>query len=396
MPNYDVNSMTPGSAVADTLQELLTRRKAEARQAMLDQIAEQQRRADENYRAEQLKIQQAVNARDEAAAARAVNEEARRAQEFTLNQQINQDNLFGQRLGRLRGGTDLSEIPDTDFRNRIVREGLAENIQPFGPTEEGGTPAPRQLYRGSPDFQQEQEERQRLIDFRDTVDPQQNPELLQVIDALIGGASGIPTELLGAPPETFTVAADGTITRSPIRMGRNANVIQLPQVPRSEQDQLWQITYPNGDTQSHYGKGDDAVIRNAIAQGAQVRQGNAPTDPVRDPYDPRIVSQLNALPTRPNIRDSARDQAALNIEDSLNASYRGARGMSESNRATVVAIGSNILAEVRRIAQAGRTPPPPLAKIVATLEAENGPMEAGFKTALQNHLTFILRRYGVR
>lgn len=38
MPNQDIYTMTPGSAVADKLQEILTSRRLEARQAMLDQL----------------------------------------------------------------------------------------------------------------------------------------------------------------------------------------------------------------------------------------------------------------------------------------------------------------------------------------------------------------------
>lgn len=46
MPSNDVNTMTPGSAVADVLQELLARRKAEAQQAFLNQLTLQDKQHD--------------------------------------------------------------------------------------------------------------------------------------------------------------------------------------------------------------------------------------------------------------------------------------------------------------------------------------------------------------
>jgi hypothetical protein len=50
----DFNTMTPGSAVADTLQEILARKRAEARQAMLDDITQKESVANMEYRRENM------------------------------------------------------------------------------------------------------------------------------------------------------------------------------------------------------------------------------------------------------------------------------------------------------------------------------------------------------
>lgn len=47
-------TITPGSAVADQLQDILARKRSESRQSMLDQIAEQERAKNDQYRQAQL------------------------------------------------------------------------------------------------------------------------------------------------------------------------------------------------------------------------------------------------------------------------------------------------------------------------------------------------------
>lgn len=54
MPNNDFYTMTPGSAVADGIQEILARRKAEQRQAMLDQLNAKNVQSEMDYRKGEL------------------------------------------------------------------------------------------------------------------------------------------------------------------------------------------------------------------------------------------------------------------------------------------------------------------------------------------------------
>ena len=103
---------TPGSAVAQTLQEILARRRQEERQVMLDRFAMEEQRNLQTQREQQMGLSRQQEARLKAASEAQIAESA--AQQAMAEEQMTQLQMRG-----LRPGITPTEIPDVAFREKL-------------------------------------------------------------------------------------------------------------------------------------------------------------------------------------------------------------------------------------------------------------------------------------
>ena len=182
-------TMTPGSAVAQTIQEILARRRGEEQQMMLtrmqmDETAETKRARAEQERMvrEQFGLQQ-----QQAEQNRLTNE---------LQRQLTEEQLTQSQLNSvLRPGMLPDQIPNEALRQKGIDRGLFPILQPQGPTEDGGLLGPVQgAYQGT--YEQQQQERARQV-FGDAAGiagmpagPEKDAALQEL--AIRGTGEGIP------------------------------------------------------------------------------------------------------------------------------------------------------------------------------------------------------------
>lgn len=230
MPNFDYLTTTPGSAVADTVQALLTQRREEARQAMLDKLNAENVHSDIEYRTGQLGLAKDRDKWDKEKDA----------------------------LGMIPGGTDPGSV-DPMYAEMARRLGLirqrpeqagaeivppqAEEVsgeqaapadgvfrsgveQPFKPS----TPA-REEFVGDKDYQK-QTRAQEDIDalggqFKD------EPDMLRaLVLARNGVTNGIPADLAGPKPTFQPITPTGEKGKT-ITGERGTQFGQIPYPPSS-------------------------------------------------------------------------------------------------------------------------------------------------------------------
>ena len=144
MADFSIYSTTPGSAVADTLQQILARRKEEERQVLLDKMAQEEHQSTLAARQEQMRLARDTEARQKAAS---------EAQIAAANEEI-----FKSKLGSVRRGTTPEQIGDEGLRQEIEKRGGFESIPVFDSMPEVGqeglpTARMQQSYAGTTDEQ---------------------------------------------------------------------------------------------------------------------------------------------------------------------------------------------------------------------------------------------------
>ena len=180
MPQFNQQTVTPGSAVAATIQEILARRRAEEQQMLMtrlqmDETAETKRARAEQERMvrEQFTLQQQASERDKAQA---------EVQNKLLNQQ-----LIGAEKAMLTPGMRPEDVPDLERRERLTGAGVFPMFQSQGPTEEGGIlPVQLGAYPGTYEQQQDAERKQVLQGLGEIARMPNGPEK----DAALAEAAG--------------------------------------------------------------------------------------------------------------------------------------------------------------------------------------------------------------
>ena len=377
MPNTSIYDTTPGSAVTGALQEILARRRVEARQAMLDKIAADERERDEAYRQSQMKLQQ-----DQFGLAKT--QEARVAAGDEISRNLQQEQLNQARLEPFARGADLSTVTDPAIKELMLKRGV-DTAQPFGPTEEGGTPEPRQFYKGSPTYQKEQSDRDALVQFRNSINEVENPELAQWADAQIAGISNVPSELLGEAPKTYVFdVEEGRLRESPLHLGRNARVLTQTRPPRLPDAKPWQLVGPNGEELNITGTGD---LNTFFAQGYRLRRTS--DDRASTVFSSPLMQQYNDIATK-QITANARNQAYRGIEDQMIATMQGVTPQA-------INITSSILNDVRVAAQAGDDVGTVDEVVSAAVEALDNALKGSAseqeKTKVGEAVRFLIGRY---
>lgn len=244
MPNFNPDIMTPGSAVADSLQMILARRKEEARQMMMDRLGVEKFRSDEADRTAQRANQEAQLGleRQRTDASVAADNERR------ITSKI--DSLgFGEQ--------DLENIQDEELRRELTNRGRTRMAPgpsvttttdiadvEFGPSDHAisseTTVGPgKAMYTGSQKFQEEQVARQRLMDYINNNPAifNDNPELKNALMIQHAGASAsVPASVMSPRPSVTPILPTGR-PGAQINLPRGGEAMELgwaPQQPRPQ------------------------------------------------------------------------------------------------------------------------------------------------------------------
>ena len=135
--------------VSQTIQDILTRRREDSRQAMLDKLQEERVRAEMDVQQKQLTQ---GDRQIELEGLRTAATQAQTAQQIAESKH----QMLGRDVDRQPHTPTRLDTMGDDLRQELMRLNQAEEIQPFGPTEDGGTPSPFMVSRGSPKYQEEQ------------------------------------------------------------------------------------------------------------------------------------------------------------------------------------------------------------------------------------------------
>lgn len=229
MAGQDFYTMTPGSAVADTLQDILARRKAEARQAMLDKLNEQNMQHNWSNQDAQLALQN--------------------KQEGRLGENQTHDNLIA----------DANFIPDTADPASLNPK-LHDFLKGTGAihTEPGVTPSvssgyvdetgaehqdstvtlpktpDREVYAGSKAYQTSQRAKADIGDLAKNPDFAKMDPLHQV---LMGAQAGVqlPGEALGGPGKLRVVDPRNAGAMNGQEIGSKDKVVEIGYPPQAPQ-----------------------------------------------------------------------------------------------------------------------------------------------------------------
>lgn len=214
MANGDPRTMTPGSEVADVLQSILARRRADSRQAMIDQLAREEQASVHAQREEQMQLARQAEKRLADASA---------AQVAAAN-----ENLFQTRKADVRRGTRPEEVTDEAFRKQLLDRGLFDELLVQGPSIEGGTLPPISTFRGTPE--EEEKERQRGM-FQELA--ARYPEMGGGLEVLGAGGPAIPSMLQRRVPARILKPETMKVTELPdVMVPENDALSILPYTPR--------------------------------------------------------------------------------------------------------------------------------------------------------------------
>lgn len=230
----DIYSMTPGSAVADTLQQILQRRREQSRQAMIDKLQEEQTRASMSAQTRGLDLQE-----------RGVGLEERRTRDSELTNEMarraSQESLIKSQLESVQEGTSKDQMP-AELYEAAKQRGYMSPMAPqvsssydvgAGPVQEPGTPSgpPSEVFMTP--ARRAQMTQQKDVESWIAANPdavKDNPELVNILT--MRGQTGMdvpfPAEVLGPAPSLTTVSHTGRVGESR-PLPRGAHVTQLPQ-----------------------------------------------------------------------------------------------------------------------------------------------------------------------
>ena len=136
--------------ISNTIQEILQRRREEARAAMLDKLEQDRTYAGMEAQKKQLELEGERNALD---ARRTTSDEAQSAAQVREStERVNRSKQDSLPFQGARGDS----IKDTDLKKYLIERGQMETRQPTGPTEDGGNLPSFEWYKGSPEFQQQE------------------------------------------------------------------------------------------------------------------------------------------------------------------------------------------------------------------------------------------------
>lgn len=146
----DYRVLTPGAAVAETLQALLAQKRAEERQAYLDRLNEEELRSQQIAREQRMQLDREAEERMRALA--------------DVQAQMGLEQVLQDRLKLLAPGTPLEQIGDEFLREQLLRRSLIEE-RPVGgpPSEPDQPPDVVRVFPGTPE-QQAAAQRSALIE----------------------------------------------------------------------------------------------------------------------------------------------------------------------------------------------------------------------------------------
>jgi hypothetical protein len=405
----DIYSMTPGSAVAETLQQILQKRRDAERQIMLDRLGVEKFRLDEQEAQSRMKDADARTRIAQAGEERAsLESKANIAQSeaATAESRIRQENELLEGLP-FAPVEDPSQLP-SELQDLMIRRGRATPGQAtFDYQKSEGDVSPRAEVNaidqalkagpvkdmGSPDFQKDELQRQLIQKFKSSNQGlfQGNPELGAALDAAGAGViNQVPGSLFEPAPTLYHMGPTGKLTPKGT-LPRGAQVVETgfaPQTNTANSTQVWKLTHPEtGKTLDVVGTATD--LTPYIAQGYRT-DGKAGT--------------VTAPPDQSgNVARAARDLGvALGLPRSANKAAR-VEQMRQNLLGAVPIPGpakqflQDVITDVERWLEQGQVPPTTeqiMASAKEDAQAEGWNLTAQQLTELQDTLNMVLSSVG--
>lgn len=333
----DYTTMTPGSAVSDVVQQILERRRGLERQGLLDQLGIEKYKTDIANEDRDYALRQQTEGRAQSVA------DAQIA--------ADKERMFGERLSHMPWGridvTDL-EQSDPEFYGELLKRQMIERVQPtvggrMLSTDENGNPVEQSVgtesapahsfFRGSPDYQKSEDERQRIAALGSNQDFTGDDPLKML---LAGAQAGINVPSSVLPGQQHIVGPEGK-TRQVIRGRGLSGVTELnwaPQPNAAAQPQLYQIPGPDGKIISKMATPSE--MKQYLEQNPDVshdvRKGNNPTNQTADILDRQLLSKLVSASS---IKDKRQQQAARSAALAAISGMAQQRGVSSRVLASV-------------------------------------------------------------
>jgi hypothetical protein len=400
--------ITPGSAVSDTVQQILERRREAQRQMMLDRLGVEKFRSDEDQRAKDYQLRQAEEARQKQLSDAQIAE----AHTRQLQQQIgmlpedefdasdlkdNNPDLFNELVkeGRIRPETTTPKVSSsTDFQappdaTPDQLEQYAQQLEANGP-DQGAVPvgpaSTRFMYTGSKEHQQEKIFQKRIDDF--ILNNPQYAKDKDMLNALMFMRNGlikqIPDEFL-VPNSVVPIKPGSVKSGQPINLPRGAKPMELPYPPQPNTytaPQLWQLTDPK--TNTTISKVMTPVEAQAYANaGYTLRKGNEPT---QTPHDLVPAEALRPLQIALGAKGITSDQRAMAVQQAMGTIGSIARQRGAS--ADVLSAVDHAMQDVIAAINAGR-PIPTVEQLLGQVSDANPQEQQQFEALLRALITGV-------
>jgi hypothetical protein len=262
----DYMTMTPGSAVADTVQQILQRKRDMERQALIDRLGIEKFRLDEtetNARMEDARARLKLAESEEARQGRVADANIDQSRAATAASEVSRQNALFEQLPH--APQDTSGLSN-ELQDLMVQRGRG---LPGAPTFDYQTPSPDAGPReevsaidralgagkvqdlGSEDYQKEERARELIRNFRAGADPtKQTP-----FDLFTGAAeAGVNLPAAAMPSKDTILNPGGSVNRTITGFG-NDNVDVLPNPPQpnaANAEKTWNLVKrdnPNEKTQ---------------------------------------------------------------------------------------------------------------------------------------------------
>lgn len=295
----DIYSTTPGSAVAETVQQILQRRKDEQRQQMLDTLAVKQ-------------FGQNVTNSDRTYD---LNKQSEARMQATSEAQIaaDKERMFGERVKNMPyGESDVSDLEQSDpefFKQMLNRQMIRKSTPPVGTVSNdmqlpaGATPEQiesfaaaigsnregnaeqaagpaHSTYRGSPDYQKDMVQQKRIESLITPEMEKENPLLAAVFRYQAGGAqANAPAALLGPKPSVVPISPSGR-AGAKVTGDRGTEFMELgypPNPPAGTQPNIYQIPDGKGGFSTHWlTPGQQPTEANKVQAPGPIVKNNLP------------------------------------------------------------------------------------------------------------------------
>jgi len=343
----DIYQTTPGSAVADTVQQILQRNREQQRQAVMDRLGLEKYRSDEANQAAQLGLEKQRTDASVAASNETINSELlkRLPRGRIPTENIKDPRVLDliQKYGLTEEETDQETPtinPELAAQDRLRRMGVQVDGKPISFAEPpavesvgkakdevpvfraSATRPPRTMYIGSNDFQKERDARDQM-DAYIAAHPNEDPDTLRAIMmARAGMIDSLPANIAGARPSVTPILPTGRAGQR-VDLPRGGSAMELgypPQPNAASLQKLWQLENKStGETKSFVGMPAD--VKPYTDAGWIVRQGNEAAVKPTPVVDPRFVLALTGV-LRSNIpkaqKEAAFNQAKVAIVSSAN------------------------------------------------------------------------------
>mgnify|MGYP001607002270 CR=1 FL=1 len=245
MAQQDLYSATTGSMVAQTLQDILARRRDAARQQIIDRLTvEEHKNTQREREAQSRRADEALTLQKLA--------EARQKQLTEAQLEESTENLMRSRMLGLPMGSTPDQIPDTRLRQYLQQIGKMPEQLVEGPTEEGGQLPPVRSFVGTYEQQEKAADRARqaqaIEDMRAAAGKDITPGQEAALAGLGAGLNVNPSFFESATVDVPMIGPTGKILPS-VKTPRGVDPIRLgfqPSVPAAALPKIHQVFDKSG------------------------------------------------------------------------------------------------------------------------------------------------------